>query len=150
MPPRLFLLLALAGCSAGDPRRAPAMADAPLAERLARADADAGARLFGQCAACHTIREGAGDRNGPGLYGVLGRPVASGSPRFGYTEALKARGGTWTFERMDAWLRDPRGFARGTQMLFPGVPNGTDRADLIAYLNRNGSNLPLPGPGHAP
>lgn len=143
MPPRVFpVLLVLAGCSAEDSRHAPAMADAPLAERLARADADAGARLFGQCAACHTIREGAGDRNGPGLHGVLGRPVASASPRYGYTAALKAKGGVWTVERMDAWLRDPQAFAPGTQMAFPGLPNGTDRADLIAYLRRNGSSLP--------
>lgn len=90
--------------------------------------------MFGQCSACHTVRIGTGDRNGPGLYGVVGKPVAGNSRRFGYTGALRSAGGVWTPERLDAWLADPVKFAPGTSMNFRGLPDPLDRADIIAFL----------------
>jgi len=140
-------ILALACCVAAcapAAKRDPRLSSAPLAERLAAADANSGAAVFSRCAACHTVTQGAGDRGGPALYGVVGRPVGHGSDRFNYTAALEAVGGVWTFERLDAWLTDPRHFAPGTNMMFAGLPNGMDRADVIRFLNENGSNLPLP------
>jgi cytochrome c len=136
----LLVLAGLAACAepADDPRRSEARSRAPLAERLASADADKGQRLFRQCAACHTIAPGGGDRNGPNLHTVMGRPVAAGSARFGYTAALESAGGNWTPPRMDAWIENPQRFAPGTSMAYPGMPNGVDRADLIAYLSRQG------------
>jgi cytochrome c len=137
---RLFFLavpLALAACSDGRPAHRVA-SDAPLSKRLAGADADYGRQIFYRCAACHNMSEGAGDRNGPNLWGVLGRPVATGSQRFGYTGALKAFGGTWTCARLDDWLADPMRTVPGTQMTFGGLPDGADRADVIAWLARNG------------
>lgn len=57
----------------------------PSASALASvASASAGEALFERCAACHSIRLGAPDRNGPNLFGVMGRPIARGSVRFGY------------------------------------------------------------------
>lgn len=135
------VLLLLTGC--GDDgvaaRRARLGADATLAARLASADASRGARLFGACAACHTIGAGAGDRNGPNLHGVIGRAVAGGSARYGYSAALRARGGRWDAAAMDAWLRDPARVAPGTTMRFAGVRDPIDRADLIAYLRAAGA-----------
>ncbi|MBB3909943.1 c-type cytochrome [Sphingomonas desiccabilis] len=124
--------------SSSDPRRAEERSRAPLAQRLAQADVAQGKRLFRQCAACHTIAAGGGDRNGPNLHGVVGRPVATGSRRFGYTAALEAAGGTWTPERLDAWLQNPQRFAPGTSMIYAGMPNGVDRADVIAFLRQQG------------
>jgi len=119
---------------------------------LPEADPAAGARLFGRCAACHTVGPGGPDLNGPNLHAVLGAPVAGNSRRYGYTHALRAVGGQWDFARMDAWLQDPQQVAPGTRMVFSGLPSAQDRADLMAYLNRQGSNLPLPAPpaGDAP
>jgi cytochrome c len=133
-------LATLAGCGkpADDPRRSEERSRAPLAERLASADADKGQRLFRQCAACHTIAKGGGDRNGPNLYGVINRPVAQGSARFNYTAALESIGGSWTPERMDAWIENPHRVAPGTSMIYAGMRNGVDRADLIAYLALQG------------
>ncbi|GAA0457682.1 MULTISPECIES: c-type cytochrome [Sphingomonas] len=122
--------------SSSDPRRADARSRAPLVERLAQADVAQGRRLFRQCAACHTVAPGGGDRNGPNLHGVVGRPVAAGSRRFGYTAALEAIGGIWTPERLDAWLQNPQRFAPGTSMIYAGMPNGVDRADVIAFLRQ--------------
>ena len=143
------LALGLAACSGSqDPeRRSESRSAAPLAERLAQADPGVGASLFGPCATCHTIGKNAGDRYGPGLYGVLGKPVGHASERFATTAALQALGGTWDFAKMDDWLASPKHLVPQTRMAFPGMPNGVDRADLIAYLNENGSRLPLPKAG---
>lgn len=140
----LVSCLVLGACSDKPARDRAHLANAPLADRLAAADPARGAALFGRCAACHSIGKGAGDRDGPNLWGVVGAPVGHNSPRFAYTAALQRVGGRWTFDRLDRWLTNPQAFAPGTQMMFPGLPNGADRADVIAYLNANGSNLPLP------
>jgi cytochrome c len=129
--------LSLAACSDRPPDRR-AASDAPLAARLADAHPDYGRQIFYRCGACHTLGQGSGDRAGPNLWAILGKPVATNSDRFGYTGALKAFGGTWTCARMDAWLADPRRTVPGTLMTFEGLPDGADRADVIAWLARNG------------
>ena len=129
------LALLLAGCSDDGAERRRALGEAPSFTALMRvADAERGGRLFGACAACHSIRLGAGDKNGPALHGVMGKPIAGNSRRFAYTGALRALGGVWTPERMDRWLTAPATIAPGTSMTFPGVPDALDRADLIAFL----------------
>ena len=131
----LALALLASACSDDGRERRRALGETPTFDDVMRvADAERGGRLFGQCAACHTISPGAGDRNGPELYGVLGKPVASNSRRYGYTGALRALGGVWTPERMDLWLAAPAKLAPGTSMTFRGLPDPLDRGDLIAYL----------------
>lgn len=134
------VVLWAAGCSDGDKEaRRRAAGPSPSRETLARvASASAGASQFGRCAACHTILEGGPSRAGPNLHGIMGRPVAGSSARFGYTQALQRIGGTWTPERMDAWLAAPQRFAPGNSMAFPGMPDPLDRADVIAYLQTTG------------
>jgi cytochrome c len=129
--------LALTACSNGDVGRR-ALANAPLEQRLAHADPAHGAGVFRRCAACHNLSEGGGDRDGPNLWGVLGKPVATNSARFSYTAALSRAGDLWTCARLDRWLTDPARFAPGTIMAFPGLSDGDDRADVIAFLARNG------------
>ena len=70
---------------------------------------------------------------------------ASGRPGYPYSPALSAKGGTWTWQNMDAWLASPRHFAPGTKMTFAGIRKASDRADLLAWLNRQG-HAPLPPP----
>ena len=66
-------------------------------------------------------------------------------PGFNYSAALKAKGGTWTFDALDPWLANPRKDVPGTLMTFGGVPSQKQRADIIAYLNSN-SDSPQPLP----
>jgi len=142
------LALLLAACSDDSQERRRALGEAPSFAALMRvADAERGGRLFGPCAACHSIRMGAGDKNGPALHGVMGKPIAGTSRRFAYTGALRALGGVWTPERMDRWLAAPAAMAPGTSMTFPGVPDALDRADLIAFLlaqSDEGGTAPRP------
>lgn len=111
---------------------------------LASADVAAGEKVFGKCIACHTIAQGGPNGIGPNLWGVMGEAIGQGRGGFAFSESLKSVGGTWTFEQMDKWLANPRGFASGTKMSFAGLGKPEDRANVIAYLNSQGSNLPLP------
>jgi cytochrome c len=121
-----------------------AAAAVPIAVRLASADPAKGADVFKKCTACHTINQGGANGLGPNLYGTLGEPIGQGKGGFAFSDALKGVGGNWDFDKMDAWLTSPRKFAPGTKMTFAGLPDGVERANVIAYLNSQGSNLPLP------
>ena len=122
-----------------------APAEPPIAALLQSADAAAGAGVFRKCSACHTVNQGGANQIGPNLWGIMGAALAA-RPGFAYSDALRSRGGQWTFEAMSDWLRSPREFAPGTKMTFAGLGNAEERANLIAYLNAQGSNLPLPPP----
>jgi cytochrome c len=116
----------------------------PLPVLLASADVAAGEKIFGKCAACHSINQGGANAIGPNLYGTLGEGIAQGKGGFAFSDALKKVGGSWTFDQMNKWLTSPREFAPGTKMTFAGLGNPVDRANIIAYINAQGSNLPLP------
>jgi cytochrome c2 len=73
-------------------------------------------------------------RMGPDLLQIVGRPVASAPGFDNYSAALKALGGRWTKERLDAFLRDPQAAAPGSTMAFAGVHDDAERAALIEHL----------------
>ena len=108
-----------------------------LGERLAAASPDRGEKAFRVCSACHTIERGGAHTVGPNLWGVVGRPVAAAEGFDRYTPAMVSFGGVWSPERLDRYLRQPAVEVRGTAMVFPGIPDIGDRADLIAWLDRN-------------
>ncbi|MDF7777441.1 cytochrome c family protein [Sphingomonas sp. AOB5] len=126
--------------------------DQPIAALLATADPVKGADVFKKCAACHTINQGGANGIGPNLWNAVGKPHGHVAG-FAYSDALKGVPGNWDFDALDHWLKNPRKYAPGTKMTFAGLPNQQDRANLIVYLNQQGSNLPLPAapaPGAAP
>ncbi|MBK5933433.1 cytochrome c [Rhodovulum imhoffii] len=111
---------------------APAEPERTVEEILASGDADAGARVFKKCQACHKVDPGV-NLTGPTLYQVVGRAVGV-VEGFGYSGALDGTTEAWTPEALFAYLENPRGFAPGTTMTFAGLPKAQDRADVIAYL----------------
>ncbi len=130
---------------------AAAVAAEPIENLLASASTEHGAQVAKQCQICHNLQEGLGPKIGPDLYGIVGRQVAS-KANFHYTDALKAKGGTWTFDALNKWLDDPRADVPGTAMTFAGIKNEKQRADVIAYLNtlsKNPEPLPKPQAGNA-
>lgn len=117
---------------------------------LAKADVAKGEKVFAKCMACHTINQGGANGIGPNLYATVGEAIATGKAGFAFSDALKKVGGNWTFDALNKWLTSPRDFAPGTKMSFAGLGNPEDRANVIAYLNAQGSNLPLPAADAAP
>ncbi len=95
-------------------------------------DAAAGKKVFKQCAACHTVKEGK-NRVGPSLYGVIGRESGS-APKFRYSKAMKALGITWTEGNIAKYLMDPKGFVPKNKMAFNGLTDQKDIADVLAYI----------------
>ncbi len=126
-----------------------ATAEAPIATLLQTADAAKGEATFTKCASCHTIAAGGAAGIGPNLHAILGKSIAK-QAGFAYSAGATAKGGNWDFEAMNAWLKSPKKFIEGTKMSFAGLSKGEDRANLMAYLNAQGSNLPLPAAGAAP
>jgi len=65
--------------------------------------------------------------------GIVGREVAA-VDGFRYSDALEEYGGEWTYDRLNAYLEDPKGVVPGTKMSFAGLRKEEDRAGVIAYL----------------
>jgi cytochrome c len=118
------------------------------------ADPTRGERVFQRCYACHSVDPAEGKLPGPNLHCVLGRH-AGVLPGFEFSPAMaeagRARGLVWTRETLDAFLADPQHLVPGTEMSLPGLPDPTDRRDVIDYLAQVG---PCPGgaggAGHSP
>jgi cytochrome c len=122
----------------------PAAPEESIEQLLAKADVSRGEMIAKQCSACHTFQKGGPNGIGPNLWGVVGRPRAS-EPDFMYSDAMKAKGGTWTIDELNMFLTNPRGYIPGTKMTFAGLPRGNQRADVIDYLNTLADNpKPLP------
>jgi cytochrome c len=103
---------------------------------VARADGDAarGEKKFEECAACHKI-ERSEDSVGPDLHGVFGRKAGTLGD-FRYSPALKRSGITWTAQTLDTFLADPQQVIPANRMPYAGLADASDRADLIAYLQK--------------
>jgi cytochrome c2 len=86
------------------------------------------------CSACHRIADGFSHRMGPDLRGVLDRNVASAGNYTVYTPALKQLGGEWNKQRLNDFLRDPQGMVPGTSMVFPGIDDDRQRAEVVDYV----------------
>lgn len=129
------------------PSVAPPAPEADLGTRLAAADLAQGRQAAQVCASCHTFDQGGADRTGPGLWGVVGRKVAS-HPGFQYSSAFTAQTGAWTYERLDQYLKNPARAVPGTRMGFAGLRRPQDRANVIAFLSTLGPDRPpYPEPG---
>ncbi|MCQ0972144.1 c-type cytochrome [Paracoccus sp. TK19116] len=134
-----------AGAAEAAPTEAPA-AEAPATEAVAPAEPDpelaaAGERIFNRCKACHQVGEGATNRTGPELNGILDRPFASVED-FNYSTALTeaaAEGRVWTHEELSGFLADPRGYLKGTKMSFAGLRSQEDIDAVIAYMQSAGA-----------
>ena len=115
-----------------------------ISSLMAMGDLDHGKKIFKKCAACHSIKQGGGNKIGPALYNVVGRAVG-GVSDYKYSKSLISYGKDWTFEELNGFLIKPATWIKGTKMAFAGLKKEKDRASVIIYMNQNGDNpKPLP------
>ncbi|WP_299773828.1 c-type cytochrome [uncultured Tateyamaria sp.] len=125
------------------PAAAPKPVDAPAPETTdvaAVSDGDAllkhGEKVFRKCSACHAVGDGAQNRVGPQLNGVMGRTMGSveGFKYSGAFAEANAEGKVWTAEEMSAFLAKPKSYMKGTKMAFAGLKKAEDLDAITAYL----------------
>ena len=92
-----------------------------------------GARVYGACAACHSLEPGL-HLTGPSLAGLWGKKAASVADFPRYSGALKQRDFVWDEVTLNAWLADTKAFVPRTSMTFRGIADDRVRGDLIAFL----------------
>ena len=127
-----------------------AVAIVPVAQILASADPAKGAGATkAACGACHNFEQGSGSKAGPTLYGIVNRPIASAAG-FAYSSSLQEKAKTdkeWSFEALNAFILNPKGYASNTKMAFGGDKNDGRRGDIIAYLRSISPKAPpVPAP----
>ena len=118
-----------------------------LGTLLASADPAKGQAQAKACLACHAFEKGGPNKTGPDLWDVVDRPIAA-HEGFAYSDSLKEHAADkWSFENLNKFIANPKGFAAKTKMTFGGIKRDQARADLLAYLRSlSDSPKPLPAP----
>lgn len=113
---------------------------------LASAKAEDGAAKFKACAACHQVKKDAPSAVAPNLWGIVNRPKAAQADfATKYSEAMKAKGGEWSYENLALFLHKPKDYVPGTKMVYNGIKDPAEIASVIAYL-RTLADAPAPLP----
>jgi len=104
-----------------------------IEEILVNADIDKGLKIAKKCVACHTFTKDGKNKLGPNLYNITSRKIGS-LEDFKYSNSLNEKDDNWSNMNLDKFLTNPKKWAPGTKMIFIGIKDPQDRADLIKYL----------------
>src|ERR1700682_5660036 len=145
MPKKPGFEIAVKEVAHGDGKdAAPAAPSEPIEKLLQTASVEKGSAAAKKCAACHTFEKGGPNRVGPNLFGIINDKKGEGRG-FNFSAAMKAKGGTWTYDELNKFLANPKGYIPGTAMGFAGIPKDSERADVMDYLHTL-ADTPMPLP----
>ncbi|WP_428667965.1 c-type cytochrome [Reyranella sp.] len=95
-----------------------------------------GERLFNQqCKACHTLNKDGASTVGPNLHGLIGRKAGS-AEGYSSSDAMKNSGIVWDDKTLVEYLKNPKGRVPGTKMVYAGLKQEAQQADMIAFLKK--------------
>ncbi|MBO0903312.1 c-type cytochrome [Jiella sonneratiae] len=100
-------------------------------------DPAAGEKVFNKCKACHAIGEGAKNKIGPELNGIVGDKPGAGRGGYSFSKPFQEWASdkkAWNEELLTTWISDPRGTVKGTKMAFAGLKKPDELKNVIAYL----------------
>jgi cytochrome c len=100
-------------------------------------DLEAGENSFKKCLPCHSVGADAKNKVGPVLNGLEGRKSGT-IEGYSYTEANKKAALIWDEATFKDYIKDPRAKIPGTKMVFAGIKNEKEAADLWAYIRQFG------------
>ena len=101
-------------------------------------DPEHGKKVFMKiCSHCHTIEPHGRHIFGPNLWNVYGKKSGQVEDYGHYSDAHKAANLTWDKKQLDSYLEDPYKTIPGTKKHYHGLKNAKERADVIAYLEKN-------------
>jgi cytochrome c len=144
MPAKPGYEIAVKEEAAAGGKEAAAAASEPIEKLLQTASVEKGEAAAKKCAACHTFEKNGPNRVGPNLYGIIGDKKGEGRG-FNFSAAMKAKGGEWTYEDLNQFISNPKGFIPGTAIGFAGIQKDSEPADVIDYLHTLAdSPVPLP------
>jgi cytochrome c len=130
-----FAIAAKEAAGAGKEGAAAAAPSEPIEKLLQTASIDKGQAAAKVCTTCHTFEKNGPNRVGPNLWGIVGDKRGEGRNGFNFSAAMKAKGGTWTYDDLNQFLTNPKAFIPGTAMGFAGIQKDSQRADVIDYLH---------------
>ncbi|MFZ4110073.1 MAG: c-type cytochrome [Polymorphobacter sp.] len=96
-------------------------------------DLEKGRRAFLKCRACHSVAQGDKNLVGPNLWNVFTRP-ALGATGFSYSPAFSAARISWDAASINSFIEKPSKHVAGTRMIFAGIADPLERANVIAWL----------------
>lgn len=93
---------------------------------------DAATLFSRQCGTCHIATADGGPRQGPTLFGVVGRPAGS-VPGFKYSAGYASSGLVWNETALDSYLANPQAMIPGSVMAYRQADAGVRRT-IIDWL----------------
>ena len=95
-----------------------------------------GERVFNQqCKTCHSLEKDDSSVTGPTLHGLFGRKAGT-VPGFQFSQEMIKSGIVWDEATLAEYCRDPKAKVPDTKMVFNGVKQPGQLADLVAYLKQ--------------
>lgn len=92
-----------------------------------------GKKIIKKCISCHTFEKNGINKIGPNLANIYNSKKAN-NQSYSYSSSLLNLTGNWNSHDLFYFLQNPKKFASGTKMVFPGLSSSKEIVDVIIFL----------------